>query len=126
MSNGKRILLVDDDATVRSVFETALKNDGFDLTICENGMEALKNVKTSKETFDLFIVDLTMPILDGFKLISAIKELKKYKNTPIVVLSGNRTEMAVEKAISLGINDFLLKNSPRNEILGRVKSLIGE
>ena len=122
--NEIKILMVDDDATVRSVFKEILTEEGFQVTQCVNGVDALKQVKTSADTFNLFMVDLEMPIMDGFRFIDMLRKIPKYQETPVIVLTGNSTERAVEKAIRLNIQDFLLKHSPKEEILSRVKTAL--
>ncbi len=119
------ILLVDDNAQSRSINRSRLAMGGFLVDDAGNGVEALKKLKTSVP--DLVILDLMMPIIDGFKVLQMIKTDPSLKDIPIIVLSGRGQPEEVEKALKLGASDFLvkLKTNP-NILLEKVKSVLAQ
>ena len=78
----KRLLIVDDEANIRLVVKEYAEFEGYEVTEAEDGMQAVELVKN--QDFDVIIMDIMMPRLDGF---SACKEIRKYKNIPVIMLS---------------------------------------
>ncbi len=88
----KKILTVDDSASMRAMVAFTLKAQGFDVTEAVNGQEGLE--KASANDFDLVISDVNMPIMDGIQLISELRKIENYRFTPILMLT---TESGLEK-----------------------------
>jgi len=118
-----RILLVDDNAQARSINRSRLAVGGFLVEEAENGVEAIKKLQESVP--DLIILDLMMPIIDGFKVLQMIKTNPALKDIPVVVLSGRGQPEEVEKALKLGATDFLVKMKTNpNVLLEKINSII--
>ena len=83
----KRLLIVDDEANIRLVVKEYAEFEGYEVAEAEDGMQAVELVKN--QDFDVIIMDIMMPRLDGF---SACKEIKKYKNIPVIMLSARGEE----------------------------------
>lgn len=122
MSVRPRILIVEDDAAIRRVLDRIL-NSEFDITFCENGLEALDYLKES-ERFELICTDLNMPLMDGFELITAARTLPNYVHTPIVVVSAWSDSKSKQTVLELGAVDLISKPFEAAEILNKFKNLI--
>ena len=118
----KRILVVEDERPIAKAMELKLNFSGFEAKVAYNGLEALEILK--KEKFDLIVVDLIMPKMDGFGTIKAIKEMKV--KTPIVVSSNLNQEEDLKKAKELGAVDFFVKsNIPITKLVENIKKILG-
>ncbi len=101
-----RILAADDDPIMREMMKARL-GDGFDVIVAENGEIAWNML--AKEKFDLAIIDLAMPKLDGFGLISHLRQTPKTVDMPIIVATSRGDESAIEQAFSAGASSFVTK-----------------
>ncbi|CAN5661923.1 hypothetical protein BH10BDE1_BH10BDE1_27460 [soil metagenome] len=102
-----RILLVDDDRELLTMASALLVHARFDVTCCENAMDALELVR--REAFDVVITDANMTPHSGFDLIRSIKLLPSYDLIPIAMLTGRREKRDVERALSVGARDYIVK-----------------
>lgn len=103
----KIALIADDSSTIRKFVVFALKSMGIEVVMASDGMEALEKLTTEK--FDLVITDLNMPHLDGYELISSIREINQYKDTPIIILSSESDEDDKQKGFSAGADAYMEK-----------------
>ena len=103
----KLILVAEDDLFYAKIYETKLTSEGFDVEVVPNGEEALKHIDERKP--DLLLLDLIMPIKDGFQVLESIKNNDKYKDIKVIVLSNLGQEEDIKKAKSYGVNDYLVK-----------------
>ncbi len=102
-----RILVVDDDPTIRELSLTALESEFGTPGLAANGEEAFELL--TSEPFDIALVDLEMPVMDGFSLIELIRERQDIRNIPIIVITGRDDVVAIERAYSLGATSFVCK-----------------
>jgi CheY-like chemotaxis protein len=119
----KRILLVDDNAANRRMYKSKLVLDGFTVHEAENGLAALDLL--GKEKVDLVLLDLFMEGIDGFKLISIIREKAGWKDVPILVISARSSPADIERALGAGATEFIAKmtTSPA-KLSDRVKAYL--
>lgn len=110
-----KILVVDDEQKIREVIREYAEFNGYEVTEAEDGMSAIGLCKL--EDFDLVIMDIMMPKLDGF---SACKEIKKIKNIPILMLSARGEEYDKLFGFELGIDDYIVKPFSPKELMARV------
>ena len=103
----KQILVVDDDPLVVKVLRDPLERAGYDVNVAYHGLEALKKVKERRP--DLIILDILMPLLDGFKVARFLKFDKRFKNIPIVVLTSRATEGERKMGEQVGANEYIYK-----------------
>ena len=103
----KIALIADDSSTIRKFVAFALKSMGIEVVMASDGMEALEKLTTEK--FDLVITDLNMPHLDGYELISSIREINQYKDTPIIILSSESDEDDKQRGFSAGADLYMEK-----------------
>jgi two-component system alkaline phosphatase synthesis response regulator PhoP len=112
-----KILAVDDEDDVRRLIEIKLKKAGFEVITATNGQEGLKMAK--KEHPDLVIMDVMMPVMDGFTAASKIKT--EMKNPPIVImLTAKGQEDDVMQGLAGGADDYIIKPFAPRELVARV------
>lgn len=102
-----RLLVVDDDPFYREIAASSLAAEGYDVTTSSDGLEALEVM--SARAFDLAVVDLTMPGMDGMKLIAHVRETAINRYVPIIVITGNDDTATIQKAFATGATSFIAK-----------------
>ena len=108
VAEGGRILVVDDDATNRMKMSMAVRALGHETEIAEDGREAME--KLSRANYDLVLLDILMPEMDGYEVLSAIKADPDLRGIPVIVISAVDELDSVVKAIELGAEDYLPKS----------------
>jgi len=108
-SNKKKILLVEDDSMISSMYKTKFEADGFEVFIADNGVIGLELAK--KEKPDIIMLDIILPQLDGFSVLEQIKKDENIKNTPVIMLTNLGTEEDKKKGETMGALDYLVKAS---------------
>jgi two-component system chemotaxis response regulator CheY len=119
----QRILIVEDSPTMRQLLVFALRRlKEVDIVEAEDGMDGLR--KVSGDHFDLALIDINMPVMDGLKLISLIRGEENLSSIPIVVITTEGANEDRERALSLGANEYLTKPIQANQVLTVAKSLL--
>ena len=113
------ILVVDDEARIRSIIKKYAEFEGHTVTEAGDGMEAVRLCR--KENFDIIIMDIMMPELDGF---SACREIRKVSNTPIIMLSARGEEYDKINGFETGIDDYVVKPFSAKELMLRVDAIM--
>ncbi len=120
---GYKVLVVEDSPTMRQLIVFALKRiRGFQIVEANDGVDGLK--KLSAEKFDLILTDINMPIMDGLKLVSMVRNDPSYKETPIIVITTEGATEDRERALALGANEYITKPIQTMKILETVKKLM--
>ena len=114
------ILVVDDDKNTRMYFEAVLKNNGYTVTVAQNGEEALDVMDSTH--VDLAVVDIMMPRLDGYEFTKALRESED--NLPILMVSAKQMAADKNRGFAIGIDDYMTKPVDQDEFLYRVKALL--
>ena len=104
---GKKILIVDDDAKNVFVLAAALERLEIEVVNAHNGKEAIEKLRNEK--FDLVLMDIMMPVMDGYEAIKIIKEDEGLKNIPIIALTAKALKGDKEKALKTGADDYISK-----------------
>ena len=105
---GKHILLVEDNVLNQKVAERFLMNQGMQVTIAENGKMALQ--KMQDHSYDLVLMDLQMPIMDGVETaLQILAAMDKWSDTPIIALTANANQSVEDQVIAAGMNDYITK-----------------
>ncbi|MDH3997688.1 MAG: response regulator [Desulfuromonadales bacterium] len=121
--SGFKVLVVEDSPTMRQLIVFALKRiRGFQIVEANDGVDGLK--KLSADKFDLILTDINMPIMDGLKLVSMVRNDPNYKETPIIVITTEGATEDRERALALGANEYITKPIQTMKILETVKKLI--
>ncbi|MDK9717196.1 MAG: response regulator [Trichlorobacter sp.] len=117
------ILIVDDSAAMRSLLVSTLETLG-NLAIVQapNGFEALRMLP--REQVDLILTDINMPDINGLELLSFIRNNPIYKDVPVVVISTEGSRKDIEKGLSLGANEYLVKPFQPEQLLEIVKRFL--
>ncbi len=113
------ILIVDDEVNIRRVVREYAEFEGYEVTEAENGMEAVN--LCFENDYDLIIMDVMMPRLDGY---SACKEIHKKKNIPVIMLSARGEEYDKLFGFEIGVDDYVVKPFSPKELMARVKVVI--
>jgi two-component system chemotaxis response regulator CheY len=118
----KKILCVDDSVTIRKLVKKALEPEGYDIVEAENGEIALD--KCTKEVMGLCIVDVNMPVMDGFQFVEAVKKLDAYADVPIVFLTTESGAQKKEAGRQLGVKGWIVKPFEAPALAKVVKMLV--
>ena len=113
-----RILIVDDEQGIREVIKEYCLLENYQVEEAENGIEAIEKVK--EKNIDLIVLDIMMPKLDGY---SALKEIKKIKNIPVILLSARKEEFDKLMGFDLGSDDYITKPFSPKELIARIKAV---
>lgn len=114
-----KLLVVDDEMKIREIIKKYAIFEGYDVIEASDGMEAVEKCK--QETFDLIVMDIMMPELDGF---SACKAIRKFSNTPVLMLSARGEEYDKIHGFEIGIDDYVVKPFSPKELMMRVQAII--
>jgi len=118
-----KVLIVEDSPTMRQLIVFALKRlRGLTIVEANDGVDGLK--KLSSDKFDLILTDINMPIMDGLKLVSLVRNDPGYKQVPIVIITTEGASEDRERALALGANDYITKPIQTTQILDVAKRLL--
>ena len=112
-----RILIVEDEESIAELEKDYLELSGFEVEIENDGESGLK--RALEEEFDLFILDLMLPGVDGFEICKRIRE---NKNTPIIMVSAKKDDIDKIRGLGLGADDYITKPFSPSEMVARVKA----
>ena len=115
----KKILIIEDDISIAELECDYLELNDFKCTIAEQGMAGLE--KALNEDFELIIIDIMLPEMDGFEVLSKLREKKQ---TPVIMLSARNGDIDKIKGLGLGADDYMTKPFSPNELVARVKAHI--
>ena len=113
----KRILIIEDEESIAELEKDYLELSGFEVEIENDGAEGLK--KALSEEFDLFILDLMLPGVDGFEICRKVREVK---NTPIIMVSAKKADSDKIRGLGIGADDYITKPFSPSEMVDRVKA----
>ncbi|VYU44298.1 response regulator [Clostridium tertium] len=122
----KHIVIVDDDDISLLVLANLLKTYGYEVTIFNESMEAIKKIKEMRKhgkKIDLFILDLMMPVIDGFTMLKYLRETKKFESTAVLISSARNDHDAIKRVSKYKVNGYLLKPYSKNFIIDRIDKL---
>jgi len=118
-----KVLVVEDSPTMRQLIVFALKRmRGLSIVEASDGVDGLK--KLSVEKFDLIFTDINMPIMDGLKLVSLVRNDPSYKSVPIVIITTEGAHEDRERALALGANEYITKPIQTTKIIDSAKRLL--
>ena len=105
----KKILIVEDETMISSMYKMKLESEGFEVKTADNGADGI--ALADGEDFDLILLDVIMPQLDGFSVLEELRSKGRTKKVPIVLLTNLGTEEDKKKGDELGANGYLIKSS---------------
>jgi two-component system chemotaxis response regulator CheY len=119
----RRVLIVEDSPTMRQLLVFALRRlKNVEIVEAKDGMDGLR--KVSSDHFDLALIDINMPVMDGLKLISLMREEDSLKQIPVVVITTEGAQEDRERALKLGANEYLTKPIQANRVLSVARDLL--
>lgn len=123
-THAKRILLVEDDDALASVYQVRLQAEGFDVRRVENGEDALAAAISYKP--DLVLLDVMMPKVSGFDVLDILRNTPDTANLKIVILTALSQESDKKRAYDLGVDDYLVKSQVViTDVIDRIKQHLG-
>ena len=120
----KKILIAEDSPTVLAILKSTLEEAGYGVVAVMDGQEALAKAKTEKP--DLFILDLMLPKVDGYKVCGMLKFDKNFANTPIIILTARAGDADKEMAKDVRADDYVTKPFEPDELLVKIKKFLKE
>ena len=114
-----RILIIEDEEAIADLEKDYLELSGFEVKICNTGDEGLQTAL--REEFDLIVLDLMLPGLDGFEVC---KKVREEKNIPIIMVSAKKEDIDKIRGLGLGVDDYVTKPFSPSELVARVKAHI--
>ena len=123
MAENKRVLIVEDSPAMRQLIRFALnKVEGLEVLEANDGVDGLS--KLTGKRFDLLVVDINMPIMDGLKLIDMVRKNEEHKDVPILIITTESAEEDRQRAMALGVNEYLTKPVQSGQIVESAKKLL--
>ncbi len=120
---GKNILTVDDSSSIRHIIKSCLGNVGYSVSEATDGLNALNKVKTA--TFDLLIVDVNMPKMDGIAFVKEVRKIDNYKDTPILMLTTEDQREKKNQGKDAGATGWLIKPFNPDDFIKVIDRLTG-
>lgn len=118
-----KILLIDDDEALTTVFSTALKKEGLETVLASDGKTGLEKAKTEKA--DLILLDQVLPDIQGNEILKSLKADPQTQNIPVIILSNFSQEELVKEAIDNGAKDYVFKYQIEpSDLVNKVKSAL--
>ncbi len=118
----KKILIVDDEPNIVMALEYTFKKNNFEVFIARDGQEALDILKNQLP--DIIILDVMMPMVDGFATLEQIKKEERLQNCKVIFLSAKNKEKDIEKGISLGADLYVVKPFSTKKLVEQVQELL--
>jgi two-component system alkaline phosphatase synthesis response regulator PhoP len=122
----KKILIVDDELNMRIILKNALEvleDKGVELLVAENGRDAIESIKTEKP--ELVILDVEMPVMDGFEVCDIIKNELRLKNIYTLILSAKSQDLAIQYGKELGADRYMTKPFDPDKLVEIVSKVLG-
>ncbi len=122
-SKNASILLVEDDDVTAYMLTYLLRREGYDVTCLSDGQQAYEAI-TAEHPFSLALLDVMIPYRNGIELISQIRSMPSWDNTPVIMISGKSQENDIIKALDAGANDYVTKPFQPGEVLARIRNSV--
>jgi two-component system alkaline phosphatase synthesis response regulator PhoP len=119
-SNKKKILVVDDETLTTELAKTFLEKHDFDVIIAGDGEAAISLAHS--ESPDLILLDVMLPVIDGFEVCKKLKENKKFKNTPILMFTAKGLSSDIEEGEAVGADEYIVKPFSGKALVAIIRS----
>ena len=120
----KKILIAEDSPTVLAILKSTLEEAGYSVVAAIDGQEALAKAKIEKP--DLFILDLMLPKVDGYKVCGMLKFDKTFSKTPVIILTARAGDADKEMAKDVKADDYMTKPFEPSELIPKIKKFLKE
>ena len=122
---GLNVLLIDDDTVIRNTLERHLRSKGMEVEQAKNGAVGLERLLQTITGFDFVIVDLHMPIMDGFDFVAEVRSRPEYQTLPICMFTASLHMADVRKAMDLGISGYVIKREWKHSLMPEIGRILG-
>ena len=120
-----QVLLVEDSKAIQQMYRNKLMIEQYAVVTADNGMEAIRALSLSKP--DIILLDLMMPIMDGYKVLQVVKTDQKLKDIPVLVFSAKGQSDEIERALSLGAAGYIVKSITKpNEVVEKIRATLSQ
>jgi len=116
------ILVAEDQPHIRALIEFKLKNNGYRVVAVEDGEAALEKAKELIP--DMILLDVMMPLMTGFEVLAALKNIPETRHIPVLLVTAQSNESEVLKGLEMGAEDYITKPFSPNELAARIKSVL--
>jgi chemosensory pili system protein ChpA (sensor histidine kinase/response regulator) len=116
------VMVVDDSITVRKVTQRHLQKHGIDVLLAKDGLDAVEQLRD--QVPDVMLVDIEMPRMDGYELTSRVRSDSRLKQVPIIMITSRAGEKHRDKALALGVNEYMTKPYQEDELFARISALL--
>ena len=121
----KTILFIEDEEALQKAITTMLEKDGYKVLSAMEGDTAVKYAR--EEEYDLVLLDLILPKLNGFEILKELKQNEEKKHIPVLIVTNLETSADIQKALDLGATNYLVKsNYNLDEIIKKIKTALGD
>ena len=103
----QKVLIIEDDPFIADVYVLKLESEGYDVETAEDGLRGLDMLKKNK--YDIILLDILMPNLDGFKVLERIKMTPEISKVPVIILTNLSQKKDIQKGLDLGATDYIIK-----------------
>lgn len=125
MENKKKVMIVEDDTVLANALSLALEDQGYQISLATDGEEAERMILAEKP--DLILLDLLLPIKNGFEVLKVVRQNPDTKNVSVVILTNFEQETSIDEGMRLGAKDYIVKaNIDIKDIPGIVKKYMPE
>lgn len=121
---GKKILLVDDEPNILLSLEFLMKRAGYEVFTASNGEIALEKVKQAIP--DLILLDINMPILNGYQVCEQIRATPKWQHIKIILLTAKGRDVEKQKGMAMGADDYISKPFSNDQLIQQVSKVLGK
>ena len=119
----KALLLIEDDDIIIKLLSKRIEKSGYLVIIARNGAEGIKAMQAHKP--DLILLDMLMPVVDGFGVLEYMKTAGLLPGLPVIIISNSGQPVEIERALKLGVRDYLVKlNFSPNELIEKIKRVL--
>lgn len=118
----KKILAIDDSAIALKQLQNILDKK-FEFVGVTSGLAGLKRL--DNEVFDLVLLDIEMPVMDGFATLTSIRQREELKDLPIIILTGTRHKQKVIKGITSGVAGYIVKPADSEQLVAKIETVLG-
>lgn len=124
MNKNNKVLIVEDDPFIADVYVLKLESEGYEVETAEDGLKGLEMLKKNK--YDVILLDILMPNLDGFKVLEQIKMKPDISKIPVIILTNLSQKKDIQKGIDLGASDYIIKTKfTPSEVVKTISKVLG-
>jgi CheY-like chemotaxis protein len=126
MSNPKKVLIAEDSSVIQNLTKKILSIQNYQISSVKNGQQVLDAI--AKESYDIILMDINMPVMDGIECTEKIRSLEDpvKAQIPIIAITGNARNLSVEEYREIGINELLQKPLNFDQLVNMVRNLVGD